>query len=151
MPPSARVSALDRPALPAAILALGLVLGGWLIGYGFLRGRSADRYVEVKGLAEHEVTADLALWPLRYVATGDNLAVAQAGLTRSTRQVFAFLTRYGIDTTAVQLQALEVSDALPIAFPASGAARASSSSRPSSSAPGPPTWSWRRARRSASW
>jgi hypothetical protein len=116
MPPSARASALDRPALLAAILALGLVLCGWWVGYGFLRGRSADRYVEVKGLAEQEVTADLALWPLRYVSTGDNLALAQAGLTRSTRQVFAFLTRYGIDTAAVQLQALEVSDAFANRF-----------------------------------
>jgi hypothetical protein len=87
MPPSARASVLDRSALPAAILAFGLVLCGWFVGHGFLRGRSADRYVEVKGLAEHEVTADLALWPLRYVSTGDNLPVAQAGLTRWSYEI----------------------------------------------------------------
>jgi uncharacterized protein len=99
------------------MLALGVALGGWFIGHGLILGRSTARYVEVKGLAEREVTADLALWPLRYVSTGDNLPVAQAGLTRSTRQVFAFLTRHGIDTNAVQLQALEVSDAFANRFP----------------------------------
>lgn len=55
----------ERPAVAATILALGLSLGGLLIGQGFASGRTRDRYVEVKGLAEQEVTADLALWPLR--------------------------------------------------------------------------------------
>jgi uncharacterized protein len=99
------------------ILALGLALSGLFIGYGFASGRARDRYVEVKGLAEREVTADLALWPLRYVSTGDDLAVAQGQITRSTRQVFAFLSKYGIDTASVQLQALEVSDAFANRFP----------------------------------
>jgi hypothetical protein len=107
----------DRPLFPALILALGFALGGLFIGHGFANGRATDRYVEVKGLAEREVMADLALWPLRYVATGDDLAVAQAGITRSTRQVFTFLGRHGIDTSAVQLQALEVSDAFANRFP----------------------------------
>jgi uncharacterized protein len=107
----------DRPLFPALLLALGLILGGWFIGHGFALGRATDRYVEVKGLAEREVTADLALWPLRYVATGDDLAVAQAAITRSSRQVFTFLGRHGIDTSAVQLQALEVSDAYANRFP----------------------------------
>jgi hypothetical protein len=111
------VTFLDRSAVSAAMLALGLTLGGWFIGHGFATGRATDRYVEVKGLAEREVTADLALWPLRYVSTGDDLAAAQAQITRNTRQVFAFLSRNGIDTASVQLQALEVSDAFANRFP----------------------------------
>jgi hypothetical protein len=105
-----------RRLLWAVVLALGLALGGLFIGHGFASGRAADRYVEVKGLAEQEVTADLALWPLRYVTTGDDLSVAQGQITRSTRQVFTFLGRHGIDTAAVQLQALEVSDAFANRF-----------------------------------
>lgn len=109
--------ATERPVWGMGLLALGLVLGGWLIGHGFERGRASARYVEVKGLAEREVTADLALWPLRYVSTGDDLAATQAQITRNTRQVFAFLGRHQIDTTSVQLQALEVSDAFANRFP----------------------------------
>ena len=117
MTPSPRATMIDRPFWSALIVAVGLALSGWFIGHGFIRGRSSVRFVEVKGLAEREVTADLALWPLRYVSTGDNLVVAQAGLTRGTRQIFAFLTRHGIDTNAVQVQALEVSDAFANRFP----------------------------------
>ncbi|MEO7136100.1 MAG: SIMPL domain-containing protein [Gemmatimonadales bacterium] len=101
----------DGTALSAFVLAVGLALGGWFVGHGFLRGRTASRYVEVKGLAERQVAADLALWPLRFVSTGNDLSVAQAEITKDTRAVYTFLSRHGIDTAAVQLLALEVSDA----------------------------------------
>ncbi len=108
---TAATRSVDGAVLSAVILAGGLALGGWFVGHGFARGRTASRYVEVKGLAEREVAADLALWPLRFVSTGDDLAVAQAEITKDTRAVYSFLARHGIDTAAVQLLALEVSDA----------------------------------------
>lgn len=108
---SAAGGLVDRTALSAVVLAVGVALAGWFVGHGFVRGRTASRYVEVKGLAEREVAADLALWPLRFVSTGDDLAVAQAEITKDTREVYSFLARHGIDTAAVQLLALEVSDA----------------------------------------
>jgi hypothetical protein len=109
MSPASR--SFDGPLLPALVLAVGIAVGGWFVGHGFLRGRTASRYVEVKGLAERQVAADLALWPLRFVSTGDDLAVAQAEITKDTRAVYTFLARHGVDTAAVQLLALEVSDA----------------------------------------
>lgn len=42
---------IDRFFFAAAVLAVGVAIGGGLIGWGFARGRTADRYVEVKGLA----------------------------------------------------------------------------------------------------
>ena len=75
----------DRSFLASVVLAVGVAIGGGLVGWGFARGRTADRYVEVKGLAEREVTADLALWPLRFVASGNDLATAQAQITGHPR------------------------------------------------------------------
>ena len=108
---TAGVRSYDRTVLSAVILAARCRAGGWFVGHGFLRGRTAARYVEVKGLAEREVAADLALWPLRFVTTGNDLSVAQAEITRDTREVYGFLARHGVDTAGVQLLALEVSDA----------------------------------------
>lgn len=44
--------------IEAAILAIGVALGGALVGHGFSRAKSADRYVTVKGVTEREVRAD---------------------------------------------------------------------------------------------
>ena len=71
----------------AVILGLGLAGAGFLIGRGFERGRSADRYVTVKGLAESLVTADLAVWPLRITATGGDLARVQEQIDRDLATV----------------------------------------------------------------
>ena len=66
-----------RPALlPAALLALGLLGAGALIGRGIPRLRTADRTVSVKGVSEREARADLAIWPLRLVVTSDDLGEA---------------------------------------------------------------------------
>ena len=53
-------------------LAAAIALAGWFIGNGFVRGRTADRYVSVKGVSERDVTANMALWPLRFASTDDN-------------------------------------------------------------------------------
>src|SRR5206468_3787410 len=65
------------PILRALVLALGLASAGWLAGQGFARGRMTDRFVTVKGLSERPVKANLALWPLRIVATDNDLGRAQ--------------------------------------------------------------------------
>ena len=94
----------------AGLLALGLALAGWWTGSGFAAGRSADRYVTVKGVAEREVKADLGLWPIRFVATGDDLMVVQASLAEEEKTVRTFLAEAGFAPEEVELQRLEVTD-----------------------------------------
>ena len=49
--PLACMANLDRTLLAAGIIALGLTLGGFAVGNGFARARSADRFVTLKGVA----------------------------------------------------------------------------------------------------
>jgi len=103
---------MDRSTLRAIILALGMTLGGLLIGSGFARARSADRFVTVKGIAEREVTADVAVWPLRRATASNDLAAAHSELQQNVARVRAFLERQGIDTSQISLQGFVVTDAL---------------------------------------
>ncbi|MBM3317581.1 MAG: SIMPL domain-containing protein [Candidatus Eisenbacteria bacterium] len=96
----------------AAILAAGLIAGGASVGRGLAGFRTADRFVTVKGLAEREVLADVALWPLRFSATHDDLAQAQARIRRSQEAILGFLGRQGVEMSQVELQNLEVTDLL---------------------------------------
>jgi hypothetical protein len=105
---------MDRTTwmLGAALIALGMALAGALAGQGYRQGRLADRYVTLKGIAERDVQADVALWPIRFVATADELELARDELTRSDTAVRAFLARQGIPAEAVEVHQLEVTDVL---------------------------------------
>lgn len=101
----------ERGTVGAIIVAVGIALAGLLIGRGFEQGRAADRYVTVKGVAEREVRADLAIWPLTVVAGDNDLAAANAKVASSIEGVRAFLIRHGLDTSAVALSGFSVNDA----------------------------------------
>ncbi len=101
----------NRPVLAAVVLALGLSIAGIATGVGFARGRAADRYVTVKGVAEREVQADLAIWPLRVVVANNDLGEANRAIQASVRQVREFLARQGIDSNQTSLQDFAVTDA----------------------------------------
>jgi hypothetical protein len=99
-----------------ALLAAGLAVGGWFIGNGFVRGRTADRFVSVKGVSERDVTADIALWPIRFTSTDDVLARAQERFEQSRQAIIAFLARNGIEAERAELHSFEVVDALAERF-----------------------------------
>jgi hypothetical protein len=102
---------VDRALVRAGVLALGIAIGGLLAGNGFARGRAADRYVTVKGVAEREVRADLAIWPLRVVGADNDLTLANGKLAKSISGVREFLVRHGIDTAQVQMTDFAANDA----------------------------------------
>jgi hypothetical protein len=101
---------MDGKLLPSLLLALAIAAAGWFVGNGFVKARSVERYVTVKGVAEREVQADLALWPMQYVVADDDLARAQSRMVESTAKVQAFLTRNGFASGETELQDLSVTD-----------------------------------------
>jgi hypothetical protein len=105
------MATLDRTLLSAAVIALGVTAGGFAVGNGFARARSADRYVTVKGVAEREVRANLAIWPLRVVGADNDLTAANAKVAKNVAGVREFFARHGVDTSQVQLAEFTVSDA----------------------------------------
>lgn len=96
--------------LPTLILAIAAIISASLVSDGLTGLKTGDRFVTVKGVAEREVEADLALWPVRFVATGDTLDDAQEKARTSRDTILAFLKLQAIDTDAVELQRLEVTD-----------------------------------------
>lgn len=100
----------------AVLLAAGFAAAGWFVGRGFLEARAGDRFVTVKGLAEREVQADLALWPMRFVATSNSLAEAQQKVVADAGKIIAFLGAQGLPPETVSVQSLEVNDLLAQAY-----------------------------------
>ena len=61
----------------AVIVSVGLIVASIIIAGGFGRIAKPDRTVSVRGLAEREVDADMAVWPLTFSLGSDNLSELQ--------------------------------------------------------------------------
>jgi hypothetical protein len=96
--------------LGAIVLAIGIVMAGFFVGRGFVQSRTQDRFVTVKGVAERDVNADLALWPLKVVATSNNLEDAQSELDGYVAEINNFLKKHDVYSDAMEIQGLEVTD-----------------------------------------
>lgn len=96
--------------LAALLVGGGIAAGGWLGGREVAQARFGDRFVTVKGLSEMPVRADLALWPVRFVNTGNELAAVQAKAARDQDAVLAFLRDQGLPPEAVVSRGLELVD-----------------------------------------
>lgn len=93
----------------AAIAAIGMTVGGYLLGDGLLRAKEAERAVTVRGLAERNVTADLATWTISYSASSRNLAEAQGKVRGDTRSIEGFFKDLGFPEDALQPTGANVS------------------------------------------
>lgn len=92
----------NRAALiAAAILGLGIVIGGYLLGDGLRRARMADRAVTMRGLAERDVTADLATWSIGFGREGTDLSAVQNDIESDTAKIRAFFRAAGFPAEVV--------------------------------------------------
>ncbi|MFS0736494.1 SIMPL domain-containing protein [Sphingomonas sp. 1P06PA] len=95
--------------IAAILLAIGLVVGGYLMGNGLVRARHADRAVTMRGLAERDVTADLATWTLAYSATGSDVVSVQQQTDRATGIILAMLAKAGFSRDEINVAGVNVS------------------------------------------
>lgn len=96
------ITARDKVLLAcASLLAVGVISGGYLLGDGLKRARAADRSVTVRGLAEKDVTADLATWSISYSATGFDLPSLRSEIDSNTKELRAYFTSLGFKPDAL--------------------------------------------------
>lgn len=92
------------------LLAIGLIIGGWVLGSQIKATRLADRYVTVKGLVERTVKSDLAVWPISYKEAGDDLALLYAKTETDKKIILQFLAEQGLQSTEIELGVVRVVD-----------------------------------------
>lgn len=94
------------------ILGLGIGHAGSAVHDGLTNFRSYDRSVSMKGLAQRDVEADLALWPISYSETGNDLTALQDQMEKHGETVLSFLKKHGIADDEIELQQVVVQDLL---------------------------------------
>ena len=99
-------------ALMGLVLAAGIAFGGFFPGYYYYRAKTDANSVTVKGLAEMSVKADLAVWNLKFVATGDNLQALQQQMSKQAALIGEFLQQMGIAADEINYGRIETNDLL---------------------------------------
>ena len=79
----------------AGLIATGMIVAALVMGSAIRDFRISDRYVEVKGFAEREVLADLAIWPIQYQLAGNSLEEIRRSMDAADESVVAFLKLRG--------------------------------------------------------
>jgi len=98
----------------AAILGLSVAIGlagaGYFVSTTVYKGRLASNTVTVRGFAERDVTADLALWQISYSVNGNDLATVYARSQSNAEAVTAFLVQRGFANQDIKSGTLHVTD-----------------------------------------
>jgi hypothetical protein len=95
------------------ILTLGacIVLAGYFVGNMHKTGKKYDRYVQVKGLSEREVKADLAVWPINITLAGNDLQVLRQEIEDQIEEVYNFFIHQGFDKDDLTKGSTTINDA----------------------------------------
>lgn len=98
--------------LSAAILGLGFFAAGAKIGRGMYEARKMNHVMTVKGLAEKDVEADLAIWDINYREIGDDLNLLNQKLSQDQTTVINFLRQQGFAVQELGILQIKVEDRL---------------------------------------
>lgn len=87
---------MNKLVVSSCVLALGLVLAGFLVGRGIESFSEKGRVVEVRGLSEKEVPADRVTWNLNFTEVGDNLLEVHKQISAKNEIIYKYLVDNGI-------------------------------------------------------
>lgn len=93
-----------------ALVALGLLFGGFYIYLGISKIASKDRAVSVKGLSTREVKADYAVWPLSFAWSGNDLPALYEKVEQVTARVKKHLLALGFEEADIRQGSISVNN-----------------------------------------
>ena len=94
----------------ALILAIGIIVLGFVVDSGLNSLAGKDRKVVVKGLAEKEVEADKVTWPILSKELGDDLPELYQKINTTTNKIRKFLIANGVKDNEIIVNAPVVID-----------------------------------------
>ena len=88
----------------------GIAVAGIYLGESLKESRKPQRVVSVRGLAERDVDADLAVWPITFSETSNDLADLYARIVERRKIIAGFLAEAGFGSADISFSAPQVSD-----------------------------------------
>ena len=96
--------------LLGGFLCAGLVYVGQTASTALLQMKAMERTVTVKGLAEKEVKANVAIWPINFTEVDNNLPKLYETVQQKTDRVVAFLKEQGFSDSEITVSLPSIED-----------------------------------------
>lgn len=95
-----------------AFIFLGLAALGFFIGSGVVKFKEFERTVTVKGLSEKEYPADIAIWPIQFIAADNDLAQLYGSIEKDASEITGFLKANGFEDNEITTSPPGITDKL---------------------------------------
>ncbi|MDE6089551.1 MAG: SIMPL domain-containing protein [Duncaniella sp.] len=102
---------MKSSVISAGLIAVGMVILGFVLKAGIDNIAFRDREVTVRGLAEREVPADLVTWPITYSLAGNDLQILYNNVSSNNAVIVKFLTSNGISEDEISVNPPDTYDA----------------------------------------
>ena len=102
---------MKASVISAGLIAVGMVILGFVLKAGIDNIAFRDREVTVRGLAEREVPADLVTWPITYSLAGNDLQILYNNVSSNNAVIVKFLTSNGISEDEISVNPPDTYDA----------------------------------------
>lgn len=96
--------------LKTLMFCASIVIAGFFIGNMHKTGKMYDRFVQVKGLSEREVNADLAVWPINITLTANNLNALKVNVEKQNEAVYNFFIAQGFEKNELTKGSTNIND-----------------------------------------
>lgn len=96
--------------LKIVMICVSIVIAGYFVGNMHKIGKKYDRFVQVKGLSEREVNADLAVWPINITLTGNDLKTLKSDIESQNNEVYNFFIAQGFDKNELTKGSTNIND-----------------------------------------
>ncbi len=110
-------------ALLGAFLFAGLLGAAYLLANSIVDIKQMERTVEVKGLSEREVPADIAIWPISFNMADNDLVNLYQTIEQQNAKVVDFLKARGFTESEITISTPAVVDKLAREYDSSYASR----------------------------
>jgi len=110
-------------AILGALLFAGLLGAAYLLSKSIVDIKMMERTVEVKGLSEREVPADIAIWPISFSMADNDLVNLYQTIEEKNGKVVEFLKAQGFKDSEITISTPSVVDKLAREYDSSYASR----------------------------
>jgi len=96
--------------LKIVLLSASIMIAGYFVGNMHKTGKKYDRYVQVKGLSQREVQADLAVWPIHITLAGNDLQSLRKEIEAQNEEVYQFFLSQGFEKSELTQGSTTIKD-----------------------------------------